>query len=48
MPLAKGCGDKSVSKNIKILKKEGKPQNQAVAIALQKQRDCKKKKKGVR
>lgn len=36
MPLYKGKSQKVVKKNIKTLLSEGKPQKQAVAIALQK------------
>lgn len=34
MPLKKGKGQKAVTSNIKKLRAEGKPQKQAVAIAM--------------
>lgn len=43
MPLKKGSSDKTVSHNIKKLKAEGRPQKQAVAIALEQKRRSKGK-----
>lgn len=45
MPPIKSKSDKAVSKNIKTEMKAGKPQKQAVAIALSVQREAKKKAK---
>ena len=45
MPLAKGYSKKSVSKNIKAEMDAGRPQKQAVAIALEVAREAKKKAK---
>ena len=46
MPLKKGYSKKSIGSNIKAEMESGKPQKQAVAIALDVARRAKSKKKG--
>jgi hypothetical protein len=44
VPLKKGSSKKAISANIRELKRSGRPQKQAVAIALAESRRSKRKK----
>ena len=48
MPYKKGYSDKTISKNIGTFMKEGKPQKQAIAIALDVAKRSREKKKSNR
>lgn len=45
MPLKKGSSKKTISENIAILRREGRPLDQAVAIAYNMARRAKRRKK---
>lgn len=38
MPLKRGSSDKTIAQNIRTLRQEGAPRNQAIAIAMEKAR----------
>lgn len=48
MPLSKGSSQSVISKNISTLMREGRPQKQAIAIALRSARKSKSRKRKIR